>query len=46
LGYATGFVVATDEVNSVRISKLQAYEKGDGFDAEETSIDIITYAEK
>jgi hypothetical protein len=38
LCYTAGFVVATDEVNSIRVSKLQAYEKGDGFDAEETEM--------
>ena len=34
LCYTAGFVVATNEMDSIRVSKLQAHEEGDGFDAE------------
>jgi len=46
LCHAAGFVVAADEMNAIRVSKLEAHEKGDGFDAEKTSIDIVTYIMK
>ena len=46
LSYTTGFVIATDEMNSIWVSKLEAHEKGDGFNAEKTSIDIVTYIMK
>ena len=39
---ASRFVVPADEVDSLRVSELQTYEKCDSLDAEEPSIDIVT----
>ena len=36
-------MVATDEVDSMWIAKLEADEEGNRFDGEETSVDIITW---
>ena len=35
-------MVAADEVDSMRVAKLEADEEGDRFDREEASVDIIT----
>ena len=36
-------MVAADEVDSMRVTKLEADEEGDRFDREEASVDIITW---
>ena len=40
---AARFVVAADEVDSVGVAEFQADEEGDGFDAEEAAVDIVTF---
>jgi hypothetical protein len=34
-------MVAADEVHAVGVAELEADEKGDGFDAEEASVDVV-----
>jgi len=41
LGYAAGLVVAADEVDSVGIAQLEAHEQRNGFDGEETAINVV-----
>jgi hypothetical protein len=41
----TRLVVSADEMNSIRVSKLEADEEGYRFDAEQTTIDIIPYTD-
>lgn len=38
---STGFVVPSDQVDSVGVTKLETGEKGNSFDAEETAVDIV-----
>ena len=42
LCYATGFVVATDQMYAGGVAQLEADEEGDGFHTEETTVDIVT----
>lgn len=42
LGDTAGFVVSSDQVDSLGVSEFQADEKGDCFDAEEASVDVVT----
>lgn len=41
LGDATRFVVVADEVDAVGVSEFQTYKKGNRFNTEEASIDVI-----
>jgi len=43
LGYTPRFVVAADEVYSVRVSEFQADKKGYGLDTKETAIHVVAY---
>jgi hypothetical protein len=45
LGHAAGFVVAADEVHAFGVAQFEADEEGDGFDAEETAVDIVACGE-
>ena len=42
LGHAAGFVVATDQGDATRVSKLKADKERNGFNAEEAAIDVVT----
>lgn len=43
---AAGFVVTADEVHAVWVSELEADEEGDGFNAEEATVDVVAWSEK
>ena len=43
LRHASGFVVTADQMHAIRVSKLQADKKRDGFNAEHPAIHIITW---
>lgn len=45
LGDGSGFVVPSYQLYSIGVSEFQACEEGDGFDGEETSIDVVAYNE-
>lgn len=42
LGDAAGLVVAADEVDAVWVAEFEADEEGDGFDAEEAAVDVVS----
>ena len=42
LGYAAGLVVAADEVHALGVAEFEADKEGDGFDAEEPAVDVVT----
>lgn len=41
LGDAARFVVASDEVDALRVAEFEADEEGDCFDAEEAAVDVV-----
>lgn len=41
LSYSSGFMVPSYELDAVRIAQFQACEQRDGFDTEQSSVDII-----
>lgn len=41
LGYATGFVVAANEMHSAGPSEFETDKEGDCFNAEEAAVDVI-----
>lgn len=42
LGYAAGLVVSSDEVDALWVPELETDEEGNGFDAEEAAVNIIS----
>jgi len=43
LGYRSGFVVPSDQVDPRRMSEFETGQEGDGLDAEEPSVDVIAW---
>lgn len=43
LGDAARFVVASDEVDALRVAEFEADEEGDCFDAEEAAVDVVPW---
>lgn len=45
LGYASGLVVAADQVHARWVAQFEADEEGDGLDGEEAPVDVVAWME-